>query len=69
MEIGRNRNEKKIDTSTTISKALQNEVIDSVHNEYELEKLQKKWLIENIYRIFKAECTETVDSNLKVYHP
>lgn len=59
MEIGRNRNEKKIDTSTTISKALQNEVIDSVHNEYELEKLQKKWLIENIYRIFKAECTET----------
>ncbi|HBF04759.1 MAG TPA: hypothetical protein DDW28_01135, partial [Prevotella sp.] len=59
MEIGRNRNEKKIDTSTTISKALQNEVIDSVHNKYELEKLQKKWLIENIYRIFKAECTET----------
>ncbi len=50
---------ENIDTSTTISKALLNEIIDSVHNEYELEKLQKKWLIENIYRIFKAECPES----------
>lgn len=46
-------------TSTTIGKALQNEIIDSIHDESELERLQKKWLIENIYRIFKAECPES----------
>ncbi len=46
-------------TDTTISKALLNEIVDSVHNEHDLEKLQKKWLIENIYRIFRQDCPES----------
>lgn len=47
------------ETSTTISKALQNEIIDSIHDKYELDRLQKKWLVANIYHIFKAECQES----------
>lgn len=51
---------ENLDTSTAISKALQNEMIGSVHNEYELEKLQKEWLIENINRFFKKNYSEGV---------
>lgn len=47
-----------MEMNTTISKALQNEIIDSVHNEYELEKLQKLWIIENINRFFKKNYPE-----------
>ena len=44
--------------NTVISKRLMNRVVDYVHNERELEKLQKEWLVENIYCIYHKECPE-----------
>lgn len=52
------KKEKKL-SGTTISKGLQNELIASLHSKYKLQKLQKEWIIENIYEVFDAECPKS----------
>lgn len=52
------KKEKKL-SGTTISKGLQNEIIASLHSKYKLQKLQKEWIIENIYEVFDAECPKS----------
>lgn len=46
---------------TTITKALENKIIDAVTrkaNEKTMQKLQNEWLYQNMYKVYKKECKE-----------
>lgn len=51
----------EIKIKTTISKALENKIVDAVahkDNDKELQKLQKEWLYENMYKAYRKVCKE-----------